>query len=195
MILLIESDKFFEERITLAVGTGCVFHRKRTKAHVELSHLVNDIAILDIESLNLYRKRIMVGTLASLELRRHINIGTFGRIDCASVFASNIGIIGHVDWSFLTVKVTQSHNLIDCFLHLRNLCMSKVRQSELHVLADLVLDELCILFRVTRKIAVHDLIVGELQKEDCALVVISFFGRSVKPSLNFLSKFNIHIYM
>ena len=91
--------------------------------------------------------------------------------------------------------MTQRNNLIDSLLHLYDLCMSKVRQSELHVLTDLVLDELRILLRVTRKIAIHNLIVGELKKEYCALVVITLFSRSVKPSLNFLSKFNIHIYM
>ena len=60
----VELDNLFEERIAFRVRASYVFQRERSELQVKFSHTLKQRKVLDIESLDAVRQRVVVGTFA-----------------------------------------------------------------------------------------------------------------------------------
>ena len=100
-------------------------------------------------------------------------------------------VVGRV--FLLGFKVAFRRNDIDLRLHLLDLFMGQLCQSEVEPFLQLVFNKLGVPFRISHQIAVHDLVAGEFEQEQRALCVVSLISGGIQPILYLLGKFFIHI--
>ena len=155
MVALIEGDKLFEERITLAIGARGVLNREQLQLRMQAPHLLHDGKVLRVESLYLYGQCIVIHALTFLKLL---------------VLGGDMMLL---------------HDVFHLCGHLFDLLMRDLLEVELVFLAQFVLDTRCVLFGTTHEVLIHDAVVGELEHHECALLQVPLFRFGVKISLDF----------
>ena len=126
---------------------------------MELTHTVSDIKVLDIESLDILRQRVVIRTLACLEV-------------CSLVM-------------FLKFCST-CHDSIHLFLHDVHLVVGFDLTASFEEGTELAFDELSLSLRIDAEITIHYSVIGELEKEDSTLVPVTLSKWRVEPLLEFV---------
>ena len=161
MVLLIEVDKLFEERITLAIRAGAVLDGEQLQLHMAAPHLLHDRKVLRVESLDFYGQRVVIRAFTFLKLL---------------VLARQVMLFG---------------NCLDLLAHLRDLFMRELLEIELIFLLQLILNAGGIELGLAHEVLVHDTVIGKLQHEQRSCGKVSVLRIGIQPLLDLWNKFRI----
>ena len=126
---------------------------------------MSDIKVLDIERLDILRQRVVIRTLASLEVLRFV--------------------------VFLELCST-CHDSIHLLLHDVHLVVGFDFTASFEEGTELAFDELSLAFGIDAEITIHYGVIGELEKKDSTLVPVTLSRWRVKPLLEFVCEI-VHI--
>ena len=169
MIPLIQFDNLFEEWIAVRVWAGRSLRGEIAQLKMEFPHLLHDAGILDIERLYFSGQRVVVGTLAGLEL---LSL-SFRRLRSR-------------------IKLALLDDAIDLLLHGFDLLMRQLLEAILEVTLQLELDEVSMTFEIALDVTIKNLVVGKLEQERSPDFKISLFSRSIQPLLQLQCELFVH---
>ena len=163
--LFVKRDEFIKERFAFGIRVKLGVFREKTQAEMQFTHTVSDVKIFDIERLDILRKTVVVSALAGFEIISRVVL-----LELRPGFNDGIHLLLHDDNLFMLL------NFKSCFEKLPELAFDKFSLS-LWVKAD---------------VAVHDRVVGELEKKDSAFIPILFLFWGIEEILKFESEIFVH---
>ena len=135
---------------------------------MQFTHTMHDVEVFHVEGLDIVGERVVIGTLTCFEVRCRIGVG-----------------IGELR--------ALRDNLVDGGLQRHHLVMVFNLAASFEELLEFAEDEVSLTLRVETDVAVHNRVVGELEKEDRASVPILLLIRRFEKLTEFVGEVFVHI--
>lgn len=161
----VERNEFIEERFALGIRVKLGVFREKTQAEMQFTHAVGDVKVFDIKRLNILRQTVVVSALAGFKVIDRIVL-----LELRPGFNDGIHLLLHDD----------------------NLFMLFNFESRFEKLPELAFDKFSLSLWVKADVAVHDRVVGELEKKDSAFIPILFLFWGIEEILKFESEIFVH---
>ena len=161
----VKRDEFIKERFALGIRVKLGVFREKTQAEMQFTHTVGDVKVFDIKRLDILRKTVVVSALASFKIISRVVL-----LELRPGFNDGIHLLLH------GINLLMLLNFKPCFKKLPELTFDKFSLS-LWVKAD---------------VAVHDRVVGELEKKDGAFFPILFLFWGIEEILKFEGEIFVH---